>query len=175
MNGLHRLQEKTSQQVHSIFRFYMHDAALTRVLHDDIALLVLVVSERQEDNITLVDPDLLPQLAADMGETAGAVEALGFQTTVSEHLDDLGVFLAFLFEDEFALFVVVLVLTPTSVFTSLVVMLAGASWHVRGSAVSPRHGKRREVWASGAGRSGGAAPPKERSTYLSLVLRHSGR
>ena len=123
MNGLHRLQEKTSQQVHSIFRFYMHDAALTRVLHDDIALLVLVVSERQEDNITLVDPDLLPQLAANMRETTSAVETLGFQTSVSEHLNDLGVFLAFLFEDEFALFIVVLVLTPTSVLASLYYVL----------------------------------------------------
>lgn len=51
---------------------------LTRVLHDHITLLVLVVSQRQENDVTLVDPDLLPQLAADMGETTGAVEALGF-------------------------------------------------------------------------------------------------
>ena len=50
---------------------------LTRVLHDHITLLVLVVSQRQENDVTLVDPDLLPQLAADMGETTGAVEALG--------------------------------------------------------------------------------------------------
>jgi len=54
-----------------------------------------------------------------MGETAGAVETLGFQAAVSEHLDDLGVFLALLFEDEFALLVVVLVLTPTSVLATL--------------------------------------------------------
>jgi hypothetical protein len=92
---------------------------LTRVLHDDIALLVLVVSQRQEDDVALVDPHLLPQLAADMGEAARAVEALGFQAPVTQHLDDLGVFLALLFEDEFALFVVVLVLTPTSVLATL--------------------------------------------------------
>jgi hypothetical protein len=54
-----------------------------------------------------------------MGETASAVEALGFQTAISEHLDDLSVFLALLFEDEFALLVVVLVLTPTSVLATL--------------------------------------------------------
>ena len=56
-----------------------------------------------------------------MGKAAGTVKALSFQATVSEHLDDLGVFLAFLLEDKFALLIVVLVLTPTSVFTSLVV------------------------------------------------------
>lgn len=139
MSGLRRLYQS---QYHMQRKLVRVGCRLTRVLHNNITLLVLVVSQRQQDNVALVDPDLLPQLAADMGETAGAVEALGFQTTVSEHLDDLGVFLAFLFEDEFALFVVVLVLTPTSVFTSLVVMLAGASWHVRGSAASPRHGKR---------------------------------
>jgi hypothetical protein len=91
----------------------------TRVLHNNIALFVLVVAQREQNDVALVDPDLLPQLAADMGETASAVEALGFQTAVSEHLDYLGIFLTFLFEDEFTLFVVVLVLTPTSVFTSL--------------------------------------------------------
>jgi hypothetical protein len=91
----------------------------TRVLHDHIALLVLVVSQRQEDDVALVDPHLLPQLAADMGEAAGAVEALGFQAAVTQHLDYLSVFLTLLFEDEFALFVVVLVLTPTSVLTTL--------------------------------------------------------
>ena len=140
MSGLRRLYQS---QYHMQRKLVRVGCRLTRVLHNNITLLVLVVSQRQQDNVTLVDPDLLPQLAADMGETAGAVEALGFQTTVSEHLDDLGVFLAFFFEDEFALFVVVLVLTPTSVFTSLVVMLAGASWHVRGGAASPRHRKRR--------------------------------
>jgi hypothetical protein len=51
---------------------------LTRVLHDNVTLLVLVVSQRQQDDITLVDPDLLPQFSTDMGEAARAVEALGF-------------------------------------------------------------------------------------------------
>jgi hypothetical protein len=104
-----------------------------------------------------------------MGETAGAVEALGLQTTVSEHLDDLGVFLAFLFEDEFALFVVVLVLTPTSVFTSLVGMLVYAAWYgwSRGEgAISRGHGNvyRRLVvrfGRHGAVRCSGAAPLKQ--------------
>jgi len=126
MNGLRRLQENTRQQVYGNFRLCMDDVLLTRVLHDDITLLILVVSERQEDNITLIDPDLLPQFAANMCKTTSAVETLGFQTSVSEHLDDLGVFLAFLLEDEFALFIVVLVLTPTSVLASLYYVLVCA-------------------------------------------------
>ena len=92
----------------------------------------MVVAQREQDDVALVDPDLLPQLAADMGEAAGAVEALGFQAAVSEHLYYLGVFLALLFEDEFALFIVVFVLSPTSVFTSLwfdvVSIWFGAVW-----------------------------------------------
>lgn len=92
---------------------------LTRVLHDDIALLVLVVSQRQQNDVALVDPDLLPQLSTDMGEAARAVEALRFQTAVAQHLDDLGVFLPFLLEHELALLVVVFVLATTPVLTTL--------------------------------------------------------
>jgi hypothetical protein len=54
-----------------------------------------------------------------MGETARAVEALCLQTAVAEHLDDLGIFLALLLEDEFALLVVVLVLTTASILAAL--------------------------------------------------------
>ena len=62
------------------------------VLQDDVSLLVLVVTQREQDDVTLVDPDFLPELAADMGEALGAVEAEGFETAVSEHLEDLRVF-----------------------------------------------------------------------------------
>lgn len=102
----------------------------TRVLHDHIALLVLVVSQRQQDDVALVNPDLLPQLATNMRQTTCAVEALSLQTSVSEHLDDLGVFLALLLEDEFALLVVVLVLTPTPVLTTLLNVLASLIYAV---------------------------------------------
>jgi hypothetical protein len=100
----------------------------TRVLHDNVALLVLVVSQTEQDDVALVDPDLLPKLAANMCKTARAIEALGFQASVSEHLDDLGVFLALLLEDELALLVVVLVLTPTPVLTTLLSLLAFGTW-----------------------------------------------
>lgn len=54
-----------------------------------------------------------------MRESASAVEALGLESTVPEHLNDLRVLLALLLEHELALLVVVLVLTPTSILTTL--------------------------------------------------------
>lgn len=54
-------------------------------------------------HVALVDPDLLPHLAADVGKALLAVEALGLEAAVAEHLDDLGVLLALLLEDELAL------------------------------------------------------------------------
>ena len=110
-----------------------------RVLENDVALLVLVVTERQQNNVSLVDPHLLPELAADMAKTAGAIEALGLETAVAEHLgeargsaveglvrgreqtnlENLCVLLALLLKGELAFFVVVFVLSPTSVLATL--------------------------------------------------------
>ena len=47
-----------------------------RVLEDNVALLVLVLAQRHEDDVAVVDPDLFPQLSADQAETLDAVEAL---------------------------------------------------------------------------------------------------
>jgi len=88
------------------------------VLEDDVPLLVLIVSEGQKYDVALVDPDLLAELAADVCEALFAVEAESFETAVAEHFDDLRVFLAFLFEGQFALLVVILVLSTTSIFTT---------------------------------------------------------
>ncbi len=46
------------------------------VLEDDIALLVLVFTEGDEDDVAVVDPDLFPELATDKTETLDTVEAL---------------------------------------------------------------------------------------------------
>ena len=61
------------------------------VLEDDVALLVLVVAKGQQDDITLVDPDLLAELATDVSEALGAVEAEGLEATVTQHLQDLSI------------------------------------------------------------------------------------
>lgn len=48
-----------------------------------VTLVVLVVTQRQQDDVALVDPDLLAKLAADVAESAGAVEALRLQAAIS--------------------------------------------------------------------------------------------
>ena len=52
----------------------------------------MVVAQGQQDDVALVDPDFLAQLAADVGEALGAVEAERFEAAVAEHLEDLCVF-----------------------------------------------------------------------------------
>ena len=61
------------------------------VLENDVALLVLVVAKGQQDDITLVDPDLLAELATDVSEALGAVEAESLEATVTQHLQDLSI------------------------------------------------------------------------------------
>ena len=89
------------------------------VLHDNVALLVLVITEREKDDVTLVDPDLLAHLATNVSQTLLAIEAERLETTVAQHLHDLSVLLALLLEDELTLLVVVLVLATTTVLTAL--------------------------------------------------------
>lgn len=89
------------------------------VLHDHIALLVLVLTEREEDDITLVDPDLLAHLATDVSQTLFAIKAQSLQAAVAQHLYNLRILLAFLLEDKLALLVVVLVLSTATVLTAL--------------------------------------------------------
>jgi len=42
-----------------------------------------------EDNVPLIDPDLLPQLSANVAETLRSVETERFQPTVTQHLAHL--------------------------------------------------------------------------------------
>lgn len=49
-----------------------------------VTLVVLVVAQRQQDDVALVDPDLLAKLASDVAQSAGTVEALRLQTAVSK-------------------------------------------------------------------------------------------
>ena len=62
-----------------------------RVLLDNVGLVVLEVTERDEDNVTLVDPDLLAELATNVSKTLLAVKALRFETAISKHLEYLSV------------------------------------------------------------------------------------
>jgi len=94
-----------------------------RVLENDVGLGVLVVSQTDEDDVGLIDPDLLTEFASDVAETFDPVEAHGLETAVAEHLGDLGVLLAVLFEDELALQAFVFVLATTAIFASLSLVL----------------------------------------------------
>lgn len=89
------------------------------VLHDDISLVVLEVSQRKQNDIGLVDPHLLSELSSNVSQSLDTVEALGLKTTVSEHLDNLGVLLAFLLVDKLSLATLRLVLSSSSVLSAL--------------------------------------------------------
>ena len=62
---------------------------------------------------------LFAHLSPNVGQSLLAIEALGFQTTVSKHLDHLGIFLAVFLEDELSFVIIVLVLATSPVFSSL--------------------------------------------------------
>ena len=62
---------------------------------------------------------LLPELSSDVALSLDAVEAVGLQATVSQHLDDLGVLLPVLLEDELPFIALVLVLASPPVLASL--------------------------------------------------------
>lgn len=62
------------------------------ILDNDVRLVILEIPQGQQDDISLVDPDLFSHLASDMGQSFRPVETLGFYPAVPEHLEDLGVF-----------------------------------------------------------------------------------
>ena len=66
-----------------------------------------------------MDHYLLPQFASDVAQSFAAIKAHCLQSAVAQHLDNLGILLAVLFEDEFSLLCFVFILTPSPVFTSL--------------------------------------------------------
>lgn len=104
------------------------------VFENHVALLILVIAEREQDDIALVDPHLLAQLAANVRQSLLAVKALRLQAAVAQHLDHLGILLALLLEDELALLVVVFVLAATAVLSTLLLckvrgqLLHGGEW-----------------------------------------------
>lgn len=123
---------------------------------------------------------------------------VGLEATVSEHLYDLGIFLAIFLEGELTLLVVVLVLSTTSVLSSLfvypksvcdaarcIVVILSA---ITRSSRKKRHPQERREWKWAGERWGGRGrwwekrtPPEGAKldgdkifTNLSLVLRHIG-
>mmetsp|Transcript_38181 Transcript_38181/g.92864 ORF Transcript_38181/g.92864 Transcript_38181/m.92864 type:complete len:205 (-) Transcript_38181:178-792(-) len=89
-----------------------------RVLVDDVDLLVLEVTFRDQDDITGRDPDLLPHLSTDMSKTRHTVEAETFAPAVTKHLDDLRVLLPVLLEFQFTLTFLAVSLSPSTVLSA---------------------------------------------------------
>lgn len=58
-----------------------------------------------------------------VGETLAAVEAKGFQSSVTKHLDNLSVFLAVLLEGQLSALVVILLGTSSAVLAALLLLL----------------------------------------------------
>lgn len=48
-----------------------------------IAFVILVITQRQQDDVALVDPDLLAKFATNVSESACAIKALSLKATVS--------------------------------------------------------------------------------------------
>lgn len=89
------------------------------VLEDDVRFRVLVVTQTDEDDVALVDPDLFSKFASDVTQSLDTVEAHRLQPAIAEHFRDLCVFLFVFLEDQLTLFRLVFVLTATTVLSSL--------------------------------------------------------
>lgn len=61
------------------------------ILEYDISFFVLVVTQAEQDNVALVDPDFFAQFTPNMRESLFAIEAQRLQPAVTQHLEDLRV------------------------------------------------------------------------------------
>jgi hypothetical protein len=84
---------------------------ICHILQDHITLGVLVVTQADQDDVSLVDPNLLAHLATDMAQALGAINALGFQAPVAKHAQHLSVLLPVLLENQLTLLLVLILST----------------------------------------------------------------
>ena len=96
---------------------------VSAVLQDDVSFRILIISQTNEDDVRLVDPDFLPEFSADVTESLDSVKTHRLQSAIAEHLGDLGVLLAVLFEHQLSLVSKVLVLPSPPVLPSLSLVL----------------------------------------------------
>ena len=64
--------------------------------------------------------NLLSHLAPNMGQSLLTIEAQCFQSAVPKHLGDLSVLLSVFSEDQFTFVILVLVLSSSAIFTTLI-------------------------------------------------------
>ena len=101
---------------------------ISAVLQDDISLGILIVPQTDEDDVRLVDPDFLPELATDVTEPFDSVKAHRLQSAITEHLGDLGVLLTILLKHQLSLVSEILVLPSPPVLSSLSLVLRHGYW-----------------------------------------------
>lgn len=65
------------------------------------------------------DPYLFSELSSDMTQSCCPIKTVCFQTPIPQHLHHLGILLAVLFEHKLSLVILILVLTPAPILTSL--------------------------------------------------------
>ena len=97
------------------------------ILGNNIALFVLVIAQHEKNNIAFVDPHLFAELATDVAESLFTIKAESLESSVAQHLDNLGELQAFLLEGQIALFVVIFILAIATVFTALWMRRSGVS------------------------------------------------
>jgi hypothetical protein len=102
-----------------------HTGLIGCVLQDHIRLLVLVLTETHQHDISLGYPHLLPHLATNMTEALNAIDTLRFEAAVTQHSNDLGVLLPILLVNKLTLLLLILVLSSLPVLASLSLVL----WH----------------------------------------------
>ena len=95
-----------------------------RILLDHIGLAVLKLTQRQQDNIAVVDPYLFAHLAANMRQALLTVKAQRLQTPIAQHPHDLCILLALVLENELALGLVIIPSAP-----AILTALALGLWH----------------------------------------------
>ena len=61
------------------------------LLYDDVALLILKVTKRHQDDVTLIAPDLFPHLAANVAQALHAIGTLHVTAAVAQHSGDLSI------------------------------------------------------------------------------------
>jgi len=91
---------------------------VSQVLQDDIRLLVLEVTQTQQDDVTSVHPNLLTHLTTDVTQALYPIDALRFQTSVPKHAQHLRILLTVLLEDEFSLLIPAVALPTAAILTT---------------------------------------------------------
>lgn len=88
------------------------------VLMHHITLVILEISQRHQDDVTLTHPHLLSQFSSNVAHSLDTIKTGNLKSTISQHLGNLGVFLALILVDQLSFLTTVHVLSLSSVFAS---------------------------------------------------------